>query len=1008
MKTFQKLTSLASRLLFASASPPNLPCKLGPARCSEHAKSRDPFGSDDVDTARLNPRIACLHCCRADEDEEHENERERRARDLTNSNMFDMHSSCFVDEPRDEGVRYITRAHAECVLDLGCRICQWEAIQIQMDLTSLQLRQEIQSLQKTLCKFFSLRTKPDLKLGTKTKAKIESSEENVELKPSCSGKNAETNPSRSSSLSNLSAFSVPIRGPYDGNPEATLPDLIESVVCSNDRAEGLEQFGESVTRNEGNFVRLNINGYGNKFKFKNRRGHTLKRYGDRRSRWRSKGKFRKEGKAEGEDGLLDEDGLVSETAQVKTTKGRSKCNDELIEQAVLACREDPSDGNLKKLLKLTHGYDSFREGQLEAIKQVIDGKSTMLVLPTGAGKSLCYQLPAMILPGLTLVISPLVALMVDQLRQLPPMIPGGLLCSSQTSEENSATVQQLLEGSIKVLFVSPERFLNANFISIVGATPLISLVVVDEAHCLSEWSHNFRPSYLRLRASLLQSKLKVECFLAMTATATSRTLHAIMCALDIPLQNLIQTTQIRENLQLSVTLSGNRQVYFFIISWNLLTLMISPPFSEVQSFIIYCKFQSEADTLAKYLCDKNISAKSYHGGFLAKERNRTQELFCSNKIRVVVATVAFGMGLDKTDVGAVIHYSLPESLEEYVQEIGRAGRDGRLAYCHLFIDDGTYFKLRSFCYSDGVDEHAVNKFLSHVFGDGVNSHGKVHSIVKESASRKFDIKEEVMLTMLTYLELGEVQYLRLLPQQSVTCTLHFHRTSPDLLARTNVVVSQILRCESKTFQGAYVFDIPTVANSVGISAVDLSNQLHKLKSMGEITYELKDAAFCYMIVKGPEDFCSLVADVIRWLSEVENCKVRKLNIMFNAATFASKECDRTNGCSGTLHTQCLQSRILDYFGRDDGDNCDFTNKTGQSSPFLRADIKVFLQSNSHVKFTPRAVARIMHGIPSPAFPSSTWFNTHFWGRYSQIDFPIVMEAATAELMNFTGKHHGYQ
>ncbi|KAK9117479.1 hypothetical protein Sjap_016426 [Stephania japonica] len=904
------------------------------------------------------------------------------------------------------------------------------------------------------------------KLKVKTKTTIESSEENVESKPSCSENiNVESNTWCSSSLSNLSGFSVPIRGPYDRNPEAALPDSIEGIVSANfcsktthfskirrtysipeatgdesevrsapiqqneirsdDKAEGLERFGESATRNgggsklepqplkrpkcanDGNFVRLNINGYGNKFKFKNKRGCASKRYGDRRSRWRGKGKFRKEGKAEGEDGLLDEDGLVSETSLAKTVKGRSKCNEELIEQAVLACREEPSDGNLKKLLKLTHGYDSFREGQLEAIKQVIDGKSTMLVLPTGAGKSLCYQLPALILPGLTLVISPLVALMVDQLRQLPPVIPGGLLCSSQTSEENSATVQQLLEGVIKVLFVSPERFLNADFISIIGATPLISLVVVDEAHCLSEWSHNFRPSYLRLRASLLQTKLKVECFLAMTATATSRTLHAIMCALDIPLQNLIQTTQIRENLQLSVTLSGNRQVHFLIIPY-LLTLMNSPPFAEVQSIIIYCKFQSEADTLAKYLCDKSISAKSYHGGFSAKERNCTQELFCSNKIRVVVATVAFGMGLDKTDVGAVIHYSLPESLEEYVQEIGRAGRDGRLAYCHLFIDDGTYFKLRNFCYSDGVDEHVVNKFLSHVFGDGVNSDGKVHSIVKESASRKFDIKEEVMLTMLTYLELGEVQYLRLLPQQSVTCTLNFHKTSPDLLARTNVVVSQILRCESKTLQGAYVFDIPTVANSVGISAVDLSNQLRNLKFKGEITYELKDPAFCYLIVKGPEDFCSLVADVTRWLLQVENCKVRKLNIMFNAATFASKECDRSNGCSDTLHTQCLQSRILDYFGRDDGDNYDFPNKMGQSSPFLRADIKVFLQSNSHVKFSPRAVARIMHGLPSPAFPSSTWFNTHFWGRYSQIDFPLVMEAATVELMNFTGKHHGYQ
>ncbi|KAI9386659.1 hypothetical protein POPTR_010G056500v4 [Populus trichocarpa] len=737
---------------------------------------------------------------------------------------------------------------------------------------------------------------------------------------------------------------------------------------------------------EGNFVKLNLN-HGRR-KFVNRKGKKKSSYASssrgfyRRSKRKSKG----EGDVEMES-VCDEEGLVTEIGQQKPKKG---C--ELIDEAVLEVQNEASDENLARLLNVMYGYDSFREGQLEAIKMVLDGKSTMLVLPTGAGKSLCYQIPATVFSGVTLVVSPLVALMIDQLKQLPPVIQGGLLCSSQTPQEVSETLRLLQEGGIKVLFVSPERFLNAEFLSILSPIP-ISLLVVDEAHCISEWSHNFRPSYMRLRASLLCTRLNIGCILAMTATATTTTLNAIMSALEIPSTNLIQNAKLRDNMQLSVSLSGNR-------TKDLLTLIKSPPFVELQSIIIYCKFQSETDIISRYLCDNNISAKSYHSSITSKDRSRIQELFCSNKIRVVVATVAFGMGLDKRDVGAVIHYSMPESLEEYVQEIGRAGRDGRLSHCHLFFDDTTYFKLRSLMHSEGVDEYAVNKFLCEIFSTDMKHPGKIHAIIKESSSRKFDMKEEVMLTLLTQLELGEVQYIHLLPQLNVTCTLNFYKTSPMLLSDKDNVVSAILK-KSETKQGQYVFDIPTVANSIGVTTTELSNHLQNLKLKGEITYDVKDPAYCYSIVEVPRDFCSLSRHLTKWLLEVECFKVQKLDAMFNAAIFAVNDCEKMQGCHGTQHTPCLQRKILDYF-KDDGRR-DIPNKMGQSSPFLRADIKVFLQGNSQAKFTPRAIARIMHGIASPAYPSATWSRTHFWGRYTQIDFQVVMEAAKVELMNFVGK-----
>ncbi|TYJ49948.1 hypothetical protein E1A91_A01G170000v1, partial [Gossypium mustelinum] len=568
---------------------------------------------------------------------------------------------------------------------------------------------------------------------------------------------------------------------------------------------------------EGNFVRLNFNGYKRKFTAK---GKKMNSY-SYKSKYFKRSKRRV--KSEVDTGsLCDEEGLVSEIKLQSKAEKPSRC--ESVEAAISAVRSAVSEENLVRLLKAIYGYDLFRDGQLEAIKMILAGKSTMLVLPTGAGKSLCYQIPAVVLPGITLVVSPLVALMIDQLKQLPPMIQGGLLSSSQGPEEAAETLRMVQEGSIKVLFVSPERFLNADFLS-----------------------HNFRPSYMRLGASLLRAKLNVECILAMTATATTTTLQSIMSALEISSTNLIQKAQVRDNLWLSVSLSSNRMK-------DMLKLMKSSPFLEAQSIIVYCKFQSETDVISRYLCDNNISAKSYHSGMLARDRSRIQELFCANKIRVV------------------IHYSLPESLEEYVQEIGRGGRDGRLSYCHLFFDDVTYYKLRSLMHSDGVDEFAVNKFLCQVFADDTSSHSKVCSLVKELASRKFDMKEEVMLTLLTHLELGETQYLHLLPQLNVTCTLNFHKTSPMLLADKDTAVAAILK-KSEIKQGQYVFNIPTVANSIGVAPGDLSNHLQNLKAKGEITYELKDPAYCYKIVKVPSDFCSLTELLTRWLLDIENCKV---------------------------------------------------------------------------------------------------------------------------------------
>ncbi|PKA57799.1 ATP-dependent DNA helicase Q-like 5 [Apostasia shenzhenica] len=633
----------------------------------------------------------------------------------------------------------------------------------------------------------------------------------------------------------------------------------------------------------GNFVRLNINGYGRAKTFSYRKGKK-RTFPSHRSR-----KFSR---------VSDkEEGQVEDVRWSTKPWQSSGCGGALVAAAVDAARAEPSDENMRKLLKLTHGYDCFREGQLEAIKQVVAGESTMLVLPTGSGKSLCYQLPALILPGLTLVVSPLISLMVDQLRQLPPAISGGLLCSNQTREEASEILGQLHAGHIKVLFVSPERFLNSEFLSMCKDALSISFVAIDEAHCISEWSHNFRPSYLRLRASEFRSLLNVQCFLAMTATATIRTLHDIMAALEIPNKNLIQAFQIRENLQLF----------------------------------------AETELVCKHLCDNNIPAKVYHGSVPMKERIKTLELFLSNKIRVVVATVAFGMGVDKHDVDSVFAMVLSRTLlfnENLLWKLGGQGgmvdslivifyliTQHTISFVAFYIDPLYYKMLTKVACSDGVDEYAIGNLLSHIFPKDLSLNRNIYSLIKESASCRFDMKEES----------SSVRHVLYPNNRSNTCN------------------------GSEKKHGQYVFDIPTIVNCARTTSKDLLDHIQNLKSLEEVTYDLKDPAFCFTVVRKPDDFFSLATNLTTILSEIEKCKVQKLDEMFEVANFTVKECNRIDGCSSMMHTPCIRKKVSEYFCKD---------------------------SNVQPNFSSRIQNR---------------------GRYIEIDFPSVMKAATSELMDFVPK-----
>ena len=333
--------------------------------------------------------------------------------------------------------------------------------------------------------------------------------------------------------------------------------------------------------------------------------------------------------------------------------------------------------DLRAALEANFGHAAFRPFQQEIIRQVMDGRDTLGVLPTGAGKSLCYQLPALLLPRPTLVISPLIALMQDQLDGLPPAVypQATLINSSLDASEVNRRLEGIEAGTYRLIYAAPERLRQQEFLSLLGRIGL-SLVVVDEAHCVSVWGHDFRPDYLFIRKALetLGENGDPPTLLALTATATAEMQTEIGHQLGRELAP-VTASVFRPNLRLEVFPCANADDKMR----RLVTVCRETPGAG----IVYANSRDRCERLANLLTRQGIAASFYHAGLDRETRRATQESFMLGRTRVMIATVAFGMGVDKSNVRFVVHFTLPESLEAYTQEAGRAGRDGKPARCIL-------------------------------------------------------------------------------------------------------------------------------------------------------------------------------------------------------------------------------------------------------------------------------------------------------------------------------------
>lgn len=400
--------------------------------------------------------------------------------------------------------------------------------------------------------------------------------------------------------------------------------------------------------------------------------------------------------------------------------------------------------DLHTVLEHAFGHAEFRAGQEQVIETLLAGRSTLAIFPTGAGKSLCYQLPGLLMNGLTVVISPLIALMKDQVEVLRSRgIAAARLDSSLTAAETAGVYDSIRSGTLKLLYIAPERLVNEQFVTRLRQTR-VAMMAVDEAHCISEWGHNFRPEYLRL--AHVARELGISPVLALTATATPHVAADIRRAFGIAESDHVQTSFLRPNLCYRITpcSAGER-----------LGVLTSRLLERREPAIVYVTLQKTAEEVAAHLRKSGLEARAYHAGLPDEQRHDAQDAFMAGRVATIVATIAFGMGIDKADIRGVYHYNLPKTLENYAQETGRAGRDGKPAVCELLACADDRIVLDNFTYGDTPTPQAIRQLLDELLVSSASADGEWDISLYELAQIT-DIRPLVIETVITHLELAGV------------------------------------------------------------------------------------------------------------------------------------------------------------------------------------------------------------------------------------------------------------
>lgn len=615
-----------------------------------------------------------------------------------------------------------------------------------------------------------------------------------------------------------------------------------------------------------------------------------------------------------------------------------------------------------EILQTRFGHAQFRAGQEEVIEALLKGESAAAVFPTGAGKSLCYQLPALLSSEVTLVVSPLLALMKDQVDALQAKgVAAARLDSTLSPEEYHQILAQARRGDLKLLYVAPERFQNERFRQSLQSLA-IGIFAIDEAHCVSEWGHNFRPDYLKLAQAARSCRAR--SVLALTATATPQVLDDICTTFAIT--HRVRTPFYRPNLVLHAYQLGSAKDKLRELERCL----------GLGATIVYVTAQKSAEELAAVVAQKGYNARPYHAGLSSELRAETQEWFLRCDDGVVVATIAFGMGIDKPDIRAVIHYDPPKSMEGYSQEIGRAGRDGKDSVCTFLYHPADRIPLENFVYGDTPTRAALQGLVDELFSTTddelvLNLH---------DLGGRHDIRPLVLRTLLTYLELDGF----LEERTPIYGTYQFQMRRPmkeilDSLSGEPRAFLEAVFASAVKKRIWHSIDIEQTRENLKTTRERVIKALDWCQEKAMLELRASDLRYRYRILSRPTHSHALTAELNARSVGRELGELARLDQVLNLAT----------------QPGCLSARLSEHFGETLPEGicgrCNDCQGESRFSPPSQEPDRWKLPERPAELSEPRTLARFFCGISSPMLSRGRWTRDPRFASLAHVRFQDVLD-----------------
>lgn len=626
-------------------------------------------------------------------------------------------------------------------------------------------------------------------------------------------------------------------------------------------------------------------------------------------------------------------------------------------------------------LQRVFGHDTLRPGQAEVIERVLAGVNTLAVLPTGGGKSLCYQYPALVLAGLTVVVSPLIALMRDQVDSLQAKgVAVRRWDSSLTEGELAALGDELVSGRVNVLYVSPERLGSEPLLSVLKSQE-IAFIAIDEAHCVSEWGHSFRPAYITLSKTV--RRLKAKSVLALTATASPQVAREIRKAFGILKRDQVQTSFFRENLHFCIHACLDTEKSAVLLG-RLSDAARLPA-------IVYATRRETVETLAAFLRRNGVDARAYHAGMHSAARSEVQDGFVAGDFPVICATIAFGMGVDMPGVRAVLHYQPPKSPEGWIQESGRAGRDGGVSHCELLLSGNDREMLESFTVAQRVTRHSLSRIISSLF-----SQGRRVVLSRYDLTSLHDISWEQLDILLARLEMGGW----IEPEQGSWLWCHAVPLVPvdQVLDGFKPSDRKWLRPLLESRQRVSLMEI---SGGGAAGQLKLMGVLAELNASQDVRMHFSHSLHHYRVRKQPGELLDLIDSMLEVFEHHAEQGLKRIDAVFKVAT----------------SSRCITAGLLSHFGEKLSDGCGCCSscrgeKRVRKLPYRQVEgvrpeeletIQALIRERKPALSGAERLARFLCGIYSPGMMRYRLYRRDEWGMLSRLPFDDVLACARVQL-----------